>query len=1567
MTLTQEILLTTENRKIADVLISLLEGEGKKYSVIINESFDSLESDITSNNCNLLIVDFPRSGDSTCDIIKLAQRIDEFLPVIVIGKIIETEDTVRLIKSGAADVIRITSVGKIYDSIEANIQISELSKRNAIDKQLHKDKDKYYRQIADNSSDIVYFYKAFPDHGFTYINVVIESLTGYTQNEFYTDPELMNKIIHPEDKDKENEVERVLNSQPSTARIIRKDGKTAWIEQRSSFVYDDRGEIIALEGIIRDITDLVNSQLRIEHLNSVLKSIRSINHLITREKNRDVLLNLICQKLIETHGYVFVKIFLIDDTNSISQKYIAGCPEFNTGTYSKNDDSITCVKKALNSDKDIIFIDHKLECNKCSLADISDRIGVTVSTKLKHNNLILGVISVSLPKDNDFSDDERELFIDLANDISYGLYNLMNLSLSSDSIDLLNETQERYKHLFDNSPIGIYRSTPDGRIIAANNTLLKILGFDNIDDLNSINLENFEYDQTYSRSRFKEIIEEIGSIRGFESVWTRPDGSKVKLFENSHIVRDFSGTLLYYEGTIEDYSDKISAMDALRESEIKYRASFNSSRDGICIFTGDKIIIDANNQLLNITSYSFEEIVRLNLSELFPRVPLNETKKRIINLLDGIEPPLFETFITTKFNIDIPVEIVVTILRNCYGRDIVFQAYIRDLTEKRAHEKLIRNREERLRSIYKLSLMTDLTERELIEYALEEAVRLTESKVGYLHIVNNDQASLELFTWSKEVYKFCTATMEKAYPLSEAGVWADCARIKAPVIHNDYQSLLDKKGYPEGHFEVVRHMSIPVIDNGKVVLIAGVGNKESDYDENDTMQLVMFMDELWKILNNARKDDELKKLTKAIENSSIIIMITNKEGLIEYVNPQFTEITGYSAEFVSGKNPDFLRAGDQNEELYNELLDIIRSGKEWRGEFHNKKMNGELFWESAIISPVFNNANEITHYIAVKTDITEKKESEQKLLQSNLSLNLINKCYNTYLFVNERNELLNSFCEIAVDLLNYPCIWIGIIENNPNSPLYGVITPVASAGDSNANFSVNAQCFDIGSNCIAYKAAKNDSNVVIENFTNCANCIMANRDNSFKSAIALPLRENNLIVGAVLIHSYNNQFSTNEMQLLNDFSDYLRFGLDYVHEKSERIRFEAIQAEEKEKLAITLRNVTDGILTVNKGGFVTLMNNAAEIILNKSSNSLFNKLIYTSIILNDENDEVLMFNPFDIYFQQKKNNNKNVYYTLKNDNNELKKITIGINFLESANNKYNGLIIVLRDITNQMRIENQIALSQKLESVGQLAAGIAHEINTPMQFVGDNTYFLKDAFESFVAFHYALGLIVKDLDNNQKLDLFLKQLNAIRSEHDINYLLEEVPVAINRTMEGIERVRRIVLAMKNFAHPAGRDKLLSNINHGIEVTVAISKNEWKYVAELETHLDEKLPLVYCSLDEINQVLLNIIINAAHAIAEANKDATKLGKIIIETFSDDDFVYITISDTGCGISKDKIDRIYDPFFTTKEVGKGTGQGLAISHNIIVSNHHGEIYVDSTIGKGTKFTIKLPINDSKKSLI
>ncbi len=282
-----------------------------------------------------------------------------------------------------------------------------------------------------------------------------------------------------------------------------------------------------------------------------------------------------------------------------------------------------------------------------------------------------------------------------------------------------------------------------------------------------------------------------------------------------------------------------------------------------------------------------------------------------------------------------------------------------------------------------------------------------------------------------------------------------------------------------------------------------------------------------------------------------------------------------------------------------------------------------------------------------------------------------------------------------------------------------------------------------------------------------------------------------------------------------------------------------------------------------------------------------------------------------------------------------------------------GMLECLRgEAQAREKVEVELRHAQKMEAVGQLAAGIAHEINTPVQFVGDSVYFLREAFTDLMALvdGYREVLVARGAES---------EVAQLEEAADLDFVREEVGPAFERTFEGIRRVGRIVEAMKEFAHPGGDDPVDVDLNRVVDNTLTVARNEYKYVADLEVDLGE-LPAVRCHPDDLGQVVLNLVVNAAHAIGEVVQERDRKGRISVRTVqSDAEKVRISVADDGPGIPEGIRDRVFDPFFTTKDVGQGTGQGLALAHSIIVERHGGTITFETAPGSGTTFHIELPI--------
>ncbi len=307
---------------------------------------------------------------------------------------------------------------------------------------------------------------------------------------------------------------------------------------------------------------------------------------------------------------------------------------------------------------------------------------------------------------------------------------------------------------------------------------------------------------------------------------------------------------------------------------------------------------------------------------------------------------------------------------------------------------------------------------------------------------------------------------------------------------------------------------------------------------------------------------------------------------------------------------------------------------------------------------------------------------------------------------------------------------------------------------------------------------------------------------------------------------------------------------------------------------------------------------------------------------------------------------------------------VTINPIHHYGDGQKGFILLAADITDRQMLESKLVQAQKLESIGQLAAGIAHEINTPIQYVGDNTRFLRDAMGDLQPLLSACRHLARVTREAEADPLALTALVEAEETADLEYLEREIPQAISQTLDGIDRVTHIVRAMKDFSHPGPAEKVGTDLNRALESTITVASNEWKYVAEMETEFDLDLPLLPCLPAELNQVFLNMIINAAHAIGDVVGDGSQgKGKITVSTHRQGDCLEVRIRDTGTGMPEEVRRRIFDPFFTTKEVGRGTGQGLSISHAVVVEMHRGNISVETKPGQGTVFIISLPLTETE----
>ena len=416
---------------------------------------------------------------------------------------------------------------------------------------------------------------------------------------------------------------------------------------------------------------------------------------------------------------------------------------------------------------------------------------------------------------------------------------------------------------------------------------------------------------------------------------------------------------------------------------------------------------------------------------------------------------------------------------------------------------------------------------------------------------------------------------------------------------------------------------------------------------------------------------------------------------------------------------------------------------------------------------------------------------------------------------------------------------------------------------------------------------------------------------------------------------------------------------------NERKLMEKTLEESEEKFRAISSSAHDAIVMIDNDGNITYWNDAAEGIFGQSANEVYGRNFHEMFVPERFHDQ------HHKGFSEFQNTGKGAAIgktievaAYRKDGTEFP-VDLSLSSVK-LNEKWHAIVIV-RNITERKQseekrisLEVEVNQARKLEAVGSLAAGIAHEINTPIQFVGDNTNFIADSFKSMISLIESYDGLWQEANAGGDLTSLDSKRVKAKENADLDYLKEEIPAAIEQTLDGVQRVTKIVRAMKDFAHSDQGTKSMSNLNDMLESTLTVARNELKYVADVETDFGRELPNIECYRDDLNQVFLNLLINAAHTIADVVGDASAgKGTITISTERDDDNVIIRISDTGKGIPQSIQNRVFDPFFSTKDVGKGSGQGLAIARKIVVEKHEGSLDFETEKGKGTTFIIRLPI--------
>lgn len=434
---------------------------------------------------------------------------------------------------------------------------------------------------------------------------------------------------------------------------------------------------------------------------------------------------------------------------------------------------------------------------------------------------------------------------------------------------------------------------------------------------------------------------------------------------------------------------------------------------------------------------------------------------------------------------------------------------------------------------------------------------------------------------------------------------------------------------------------------------------------------------------------------------------------------------------------------------------------------------------------------------------------------------------------------------------------------------------------------------------------------------------------------------------------YRLRHSRDELEKLieNRTAELVQVNLDLKHEITEHELGRKALSEAYNEIHLIISSISSIMIGVDNNGMVTLWNDVASKLLSLSSDDVVG-LDFFALPINWNREKIAQ------EAAECVKSNKNIRMAdilLRHQTDGIRILGITLTPLFLKDKEHPGFLLIGADITERRLLEDQVGRSNKLEAIGQLAAGVAHEINTPTQLVGSNLRFLGQQLDTILGWLDKLHQQKDAAKTESKIPSLIMGSEKDVTLAQLEYFKQEAPKAIEQSLEGIDRISHIVTAMRFFTHPGSENKEIADLNQIIQNAISLSRNEWKIIAEIKTDLDPNLPGVECLPIELSQVVLNIIINAIHAIQDSGEEK---GQIVIVSRQAGELIEVSITDNGTGIPKEIQSKIFDPFFTTKDIGRGTGQGLAIAYTVIVKKHGGTLEFESETGKGTTFIISLP---------
>lgn len=585
-----------------------------------------------------------------------------------------------------------------------------------------------------------------------------------------------------------------------------------------------------------------------------------------------------------------------------------------------------------------------------------------------------GIIKNCLWSSANVTDDEGNIKSTIAQCI--------DISIRKNALKSLSESETKYRNLVEAISDFIWETDSDRKYTYLSPQVEKLFGYKPEELIGKTPFEFMEdlvIDEQLSQS--DKIVSEKVPFYNLISTFISKDGEPVYVETSGQPIYDDKNNFIGYRGISHNATKRIKSLEQLKKSEERFRLMFETHLSVMMLIdpnTGN--ILDVNQTAVDFYGWSREELQNMNIADINAMTTAEiyeEMQKALSKNQIHFE---FKHRLADKSMRDVEVY---SSKINLDGKDYLF-SIIHDVTNRRNAEKQIIDTNNRLQKLINIYNYNFTTIQDFLDYSLDQAIALTESKIGYIYFYNEEEQMFILNSWSKDVMKECSiVNPQTCYELDKTGVWGEAVRQKKEIIMNDFDEHNPlKKGYPEGHVHLKKYMTLPIIDNDKIVAVVGVANKESDYSERDVYELRLLMNSVWATVKRRESDDRNILLIEAIENSPAGIMITDSEGKIDYVNSKLCEISGFSQNELIGKKTNILSSGFHSKEFYVELWQTIIQGETWKGEFCNRRKNGDSYWENTIISPIKNKIGEITNFVAVKDDVTENRIMLEKIIKA---------------------------------------------------------------------------------------------------------------------------------------------------------------------------------------------------------------------------------------------------------------------------------------------------------------------------------------------------------------------------------------------------------------------------------------------------------------------------------------------------------------------------------------------------------------------------------------------------------